>query len=174
MNLPIKAQRLFIAAFDESMAESVHKNSLDDDNRRFVPDEVFETVDAAREAISVLISFYSQSDSPLVYPIFLNDGRQVGHVQAAPIKDGWEIGYHIGKAYTGRGYATEAVGAFLAPVMKRLGITRICGVCRADNMASRSVLEKCGFVLDFCGEGDYHGERRDICRYSHTVVQTIS
>ena len=40
----IETKRLLITEFDMSMAETVHKNSLDEDNRRFVPDEVFETV----------------------------------------------------------------------------------------------------------------------------------
>lgn len=44
----IKSDRLVITEFDESMIESVHLNSLDDDNRRFVPDEVFETIEEAR------------------------------------------------------------------------------------------------------------------------------
>ena len=169
LDLPIKAQRLYIAEFDESMATSVHINSLDEDNRRFVPDEVFETIDAAREIISTLIGFYSRDDSPLVYPIMLNDGRYIGHVQAVPTERGWEIGYHIGKDYTGNGYATEALGAFLTPIMERLGISRIYGICRADNVASRRVLEKCGFALDFSGEGRYHGEKRRICRYKYAA-----
>ena len=37
MELPIKAQRQYIAEFDESMAESAHQISIDEDNRRFVP-----------------------------------------------------------------------------------------------------------------------------------------
>ena len=41
----IETERLIITEFDESMIESVHENSLDEDNRRFVPDEVFETVE---------------------------------------------------------------------------------------------------------------------------------
>jgi len=169
MDLPIKTRNLYITAFDETMAESVHQNSLDEDNRRFVPDEVFETVDAAREAILMLTGFYSRKDSPLAYAILLKDGRQIGHVQAAPIENGWEIGYHIGRDYVGNGYATEAVGAFLAPVMERLGVLRMYGVCRSENMASRKVMEKCGFILDFCGESDYHGERRSICRYVYAI-----
>ena len=47
----IETERLIITEFDMSMAQSVHLNSLDDDNRRFVPDEVFETVEAAAETI---------------------------------------------------------------------------------------------------------------------------
>lgn len=38
----IETERVTITEFDLSMAESVHKNSLDEDTRRFVPDEVFE------------------------------------------------------------------------------------------------------------------------------------
>ena len=167
MILPIKTGRLYIAEFNEDMAESVHFNSIDEDNRRFVPDEVFETVEDARKTISELISFYSRDDSPLVYPLFLNDGRHIGHVQAVPIGNGWEVGFHVAKPYTGHGYATEAVNAFLPPIMRRLGATRIFGICRADNAASRKVLEKCGFYLEFEGKGVYHGEERSICRYEH-------
>ena len=46
-SLFIETERLIITEFDESMAEDVHKNSLDEDVRRFVPDEVFETVEDA-------------------------------------------------------------------------------------------------------------------------------
>lgn len=54
----IETDRLLITEFDESMIESVHLNSLDDDNRRFVPDEVFETIDEARKTVEWLISCY--------------------------------------------------------------------------------------------------------------------
>ena len=50
----IETKRTIITEFDLSMAESVHKNSLDEDNRRFVPDEVFETVEDAKETIEFL------------------------------------------------------------------------------------------------------------------------
>ena len=170
LNHPIKTQRLEITTLDERMAESMHENSLDADNRRFVPDEVFETVDAARDAITTLIRFYVEDDSPLVYAILLHDGQYIGHIQAVPFESGWEIGYHIGEAHTGNGYAAEAVGAFLPPIMKQLGILRIIGVCLAENMASRKVMEKCGFVLDFLGDDNYQNEWRTICRYSYTKV----
>ena len=52
MKLPIKTKWLYITKFEDSMAEIVQINSLDEDNRRFVPDEVFETVEQARETLS--------------------------------------------------------------------------------------------------------------------------
>lgn len=41
----IETNRLIITDFTMDMAQAVHRNSLDEDNRRFVPDEVFETVE---------------------------------------------------------------------------------------------------------------------------------
>ena len=109
----IETERLIITEFDLSMAESVHKNSLDEDNRRFVPDEVFETIEDAKETIGFLMGVYESGDGPLVYPVLLMDETNIGYVQLVPIEEGYEVGYHIGKEYTGNGYATEALGAFL-------------------------------------------------------------
>jgi RimJ/RimL family protein N-acetyltransferase len=90
----------------------------------------------------------------------------VGYVQAVSFDDGtWEVGYHIGAAYTKRGYATEAVKAFLPVIMTQLGLNRIKGICLADNKASVKVMERCGFVKEFEGDGPYQGNTRRICRY---------
>lgn len=43
----LETERLIITEFTPDMAQAVHENSLDEDNRRFVPDEVFETVEDA-------------------------------------------------------------------------------------------------------------------------------
>jgi RimJ/RimL family protein N-acetyltransferase len=162
----LETERLTITEFTPDMAQAVHENSLDEDNRRFVPDEVFETVEEAAETIDFLMSQYGGCEGPLIYPVLLKDKTNIGYVQAVPLGDGvWEIGYHIGAKYTKRGYATEAVKAFLPVIMKRIGITKIAGVCVAENIASQKVLEKCGFVLDFKGIDDYQGEKREICRY---------
>ena len=62
----IKTERLIITEFTMNMAEAVHKNSLDEDNRRFVPDEVFETVEEAADTIAFLMGVYENGDGPLV------------------------------------------------------------------------------------------------------------
>jgi len=161
----LETERLIITEFTPDMAEAVHQNSLDEDNRRFVPDEVFETVEAAAETIAFFMTRYGGTEGPLVYPVLLKTGETIGHVQAVPLDGGeWEIGFHIAKAYTNRGYATEAVRAFLPVVMPLLGLETMAGVCLADNYASRRVLEKCGFSKIFEGVGSYQGEDRPICR----------
>lgn len=164
----IKTERLFITEFTLDMAEAVHLNSLDEDNRKFNPDEVFETIEDAKDTVEFLMSVYDNGDGPLVYPVVLLDGTNIGYVQAVPMDDDkWEIGYHIGKNYTGKGYATEAVKAFLPVIMEQLNITEMLGICVVENKASVKVMEKTGFVKEFEGMGSYQGEDREICRYTY-------
>ena len=165
----IETERLIITEFTMDMAESVHMNSLDDDNRRYVPDEVFETVEEAAETIEFLMGCYTSGEGPLVYPVLLKDKTCIGYVQAVPFEDGsWEVGYHIGAAYTKCGYATEAVRAFLPVVMEALDITEIQGICLAENKASVKVLERVGFEKQFEGIGNYQGVDKEICKYLYT------
>jgi len=163
--MKLQTERLCITRFTLDMAESVHLNSLDADNRKFVPDEVFETTAIAEKVIKSLISFYDMEGKPKVYPVLLTDGQQIGHVQAAPIKKGWEIGYHIGEAFVGNGYATEAVEAFIPFILDKLKLREIVGICHASNIASCRVMEKCGFVLEYEGLGLYQWKIKKIRRY---------
>lgn len=162
----IETERLVITEFTPDMARDVHENSLDGNNRRFVPDEVFETLEEAREAISFLMSQYGRFDGPLAYPVLTKaGGENVGYVQLVPIGEScWEIGYHIAERHTGRGYATEAVRAFLPFMAEAAGISEVHGICLAENTASRHVLAKCGFRPVFEGVGEYQGARREIYR----------
>ena len=171
--MKIETERLIITEFDMSMAESVHINSLDEDNRRFVPDEVFETVEEAAETVEFLMGCYTSGEGPLVYPVLLKNGTYIGYVQAVPFDDGtWEIGYHIGGNYTKQGYATEAVTAFLPIVMKQIEITEIAGICLAENVASVKVMERSGFTKLYEGNGNYQGQERAICKFIYTLDMT--
>ena len=159
MNKLVETDRLFITEMTADMAMDVHKNSLDEDIRRFVPDEVFETPEEAEETVEFLMSQYGTADGPLVYAVLLKDGeKNIGYVQLGPIGGGkWEIGYHVAKPYTCKGYATEAVTAFLPVMAEKVGIHEVYGIRLLENAASGRVLEKCGFETFFVGEGDYHG-----------------
>ena len=165
--MQLTTPRLTIKTFSLDMAQSVYENSQDDDTRRFVPDEVYDSAEEAREAIEFLISRYDSTDGPFVYPIITNDGgKNIGYIQLCQIDDGsWEIGYHIAKQFTGHGYATEAVKAFLPAMAKKLNIKEVYGICLAENTASVRVLEKCGFVQIFQGLGVYQGEETQIIKF---------
>ena len=162
----IKTSRLTIKTFSLDMAQSVYENSQDEDTRRFVPDEVYDSVEETREAIEYLMTRYDSAEGPFVYPIITNDGGQnIGYVQLCQIDDGsWEIGYHIAKQFTGQGYATEVVKAFLPAMAQKLNVKEVYGICLAENTASVRVLEKCGFVQVYQGAGNYQGNEAEIIK----------
>lgn len=76
-------------------------------------------------------------------------GRQIiglvgAHLATAP---DMEIGYVLAPAVWGKGLATEAVKALADTVFSLTRADRIVANARVDNLASRRVLEKTGFVF---------------------------
>ena len=162
----IETERLVITEFTMDMAQAVHENSLDGDNRRFVPDEVFETVEEARETIAFLMSQYGGTGGPLAYPVLVKaGGENAGSVQLVPLDGGiGEIGYHIAKLYTRQGYASEALNLFLGYLKSERSLHEVWGIALSTNKPSRKVLEKCGFQTVYDGEGLYQGKKRKIVK----------
>ena len=71
------------------MAQAIYENLQDDYTRRFVPDEVYNSVEEACEAIDFLISRYDSDDGPFVYSIITNDsGENIGYIQICKLEDG--------------------------------------------------------------------------------------
>ncbi|GGP70640.1 GNAT family N-acetyltransferase [Streptomyces sindenensis] len=73
----------------------------------------------------------------------LADGVVVGHVGAYGEAGGRQVTDWIARAHWGRGLATAALRAFLDETSTRPLHARAA----ADNLGSRRVLEKCGFVV---------------------------
>ena len=165
--MKIETSRLIITDFRSDMARDVHLGSLDEDTRRFLPDEVFETEEIAADILADLIACYNGTEGPFVHPI-MAAGEYAGYVQLVPLDDGWEIGYHVVKSMTGRGYATEAVRAFLPVMIDRLNLAHVAGICDAENKASIRVLEKCGFTRTYEGEALYHGKMKPVVKTIYT------
>lgn len=65
--------------------------------------------------------------------------------------DTLEIGYWLGEPFWNRGYATEAAHALIDMAFRTRQIARIDARCRVTNVASRRVIQKCGF--QFQGSG---------------------
>ena len=116
-----------------------------------------------------MTSRYDNADVPFVYPIIANDdGKNIGYVQLCKLEledeEAWEIGYHIAKDFTGKGFATEAVKAFLPVMAQKLNLKEVYGICLAENIASVRVLEKCGFTQIYEGLGNYQGKEAQIVK----------
>lgn len=74
------------------------------------------------------------------------DSRIVGSIDYKyPPRGGvTEVGYGLNPAYTGRGYMTEALSAFL-DFGRSLGIRTVRADTLPDNVRSQNVLKRCGF-----------------------------
>jgi RimJ/RimL family protein N-acetyltransferase len=73
------------------------------------------------------------------------DGLPIGICSVDLREDGPELGYWLGVAYWGRGFATEAVRALIDHAFGDLEHETLISGARVNNPASRRVLEKCGF-----------------------------
>jgi RimJ/RimL family protein N-acetyltransferase len=86
-------------------------------------------------------------------------GAVIGQGGLVPITfngDEIELGYRLGKAHWGKGYATEVARASAAHGFGALGFDRLVAVTYPENLGSRRVLTKAGFAE--VGETDlYYG-----------------
>jgi RimJ/RimL family protein N-acetyltransferase len=71
------------------------------------------------------------------------DGQVVGNIGCWEQDGHREIGYWIGREFWGQGIATKAVAA----LVEQVKIRPLYGYVATHNIASRRVLEKCGFVV---------------------------
>ena len=91
----------------------------------------------------------NRSDRETTFVIALADGTLIGacglELRDGPGGSTPELGYWLGAAYWGRGFATEAVRALIDHAFTDLELEALQAGARVTNPASRRVLEKCGF-----------------------------
>ena len=91
------------------------------------------------------------------WPIFLLEtGEHVGCGGLQPYRmeeQIYELGFHLHRAYWGRGMAEEAARAVIRFAFESLGLKTLFAGHHPDNAASRRVLEKLGF--QYTGEEVY-------------------
>lgn len=87
------------------------------------------------------------ADASVINQTIVVDGQVAGSI-ARYVEEGRpEVTYWLGREFWGRGIATRALAQFLA---QHHPARPIYARAAKDNLASRRVLEKCGFVV--CGQ----------------------
>lgn len=59
----------------------------------------------------------------------------------------------------------EALKAFLGYLKAEKNIEKVYGICVSENVASKRVLEKSGFIKEYEGLGNYQGKETEIVKY---------
>ena len=83
------------------------------------------------------------ADDSVMLKTILFDDQVAGNIVCWETSGEREVGYWIGKEYWGKGIATKALAAFLGHVKTRPLYAHVA----KHNIASRRVLEKCGFRM---------------------------
>lgn len=80
-----------------------------------------------------------------------------------------ELGYWLGSAWWGKGYATEAARALVDWGFQNLSLNRIYALCHSDNRGSVRVLQKIGLKLE--GVARQHVKKEE--KYSDEFIYGI-
>jgi RimJ/RimL family protein N-acetyltransferase len=89
------------------------------------------------------------ADETNILKTILYDGQVAGSLGSWEMIGGREVGYWLGREYWGKGIATKALAEFLKTIETRPLYAHVA----KHNVASRRVLEKCGFAV--IGEDKY-------------------
>ena len=160
MKVMFETEQLLIRKFMDSDAEQLYENHMDDEVRKWFPNECYADPEEALEAIRFYADCVENGHLPFVLGVELKEtGELIGDTGISEVEgktDETEIGYCIGQKYRGKGYATELLSAASGFVASRFDIKVIYGRVVHGNEASAKVLEKTGyqFVREEAGAED--------------------
>ena len=147
----ISTSRLILRPFSLADVPKVFVMGDEAGMRRWIPDQVYRDEQHAEQVVRALIAHTENAPDPSAKPYVLGvehtETRSlIGHVGLSPARGSVEIGYAIEERSQGQGFATEAVSAMARWGVVAFTLPELLGIVDADNMQSRRVLEKAGFV----------------------------
>ncbi len=124
----------FLAVWEPSWAE-------DHLSRKAFTNRVYWAQRAQVNGMALPLFLMRRADDALLGAITLDNIRR-GPAQAGT------LGYWIGAAHARQGYMREAILATVHHAFTVLDLSRVEAACLPENVASRGVLEKCGFKYE--------------------------
>ena len=164
MGKTVETERLIVRRFKAEDAQQLYENHMDEEVRKWFPNECYADPEEARDAICFFSDCVDNGHLPFVLGVELKGtGELIGDTGISEVEgepEETEIGYCIGQKYRGKGYATELLNAMSDFVASRFGIRAIRGRVIHGNQASAKVLEKNGYRFikeEFGSEDDPYG-----------------
>ncbi len=170
----IESNNIYLRPFALDDADKIFRMSRENSMEKWLPDQVYESVEHAAEILDFLIRQCRNGPFPFENPVVLavclaeNDAL-IGHAGLSSLRNDVEIGYAIEESEQGHGYATEAIKAICRWGFIRYAWPRILGVVASENLASCRVLDKAGFKMTGEGMGQMQGKNRLLRNYEITA-----
>lgn len=128
-------------------AEDLYSWSQDPGVAKYVLWDAHRSIRETLSYIRYMKSLYRQG-APCSWAVVERESGKVigtiGVMNWSPAFRSVEVGYSFGRAWWGRGYATEALLRLMKLLFEQGGINRIEGMCDVRNPASARVMQKSG------------------------------
>ena len=143
----LETERLRLSPFTAADEHAVFALASDPAVARFVRFEAHRDIAETRAFLELVLEHYRRGD-PFAWAIILREDERLigscGFVSQAPERHAAEIGYWLGKAYWGKGYAVEAARALMRFGFEQMHLERVEAKCFVENRAGQRVIEKLG------------------------------
>ena len=162
MEYLFETERLRMRKFAAEDAQELYAIHSEAEVNKWIPNESYADMEETKGAIRFFADCVDKGRLPWVLAIELKaSGAVIGDVGINETKEGaLEIGYVIGRRYSGKGYATESVKAMTRFVYSAFGAKVVYGRVLCGNDPSVRVLEKSGYAFvekEFGAQDDPYG-----------------
>ena len=149
----METKRLILRPFEMSDAEAMFRNWANDpDVLRYMPYEICNDLETTRVRISEWMGYFNSLNLWGAYALELKStGEVIGTIDYAETNSNIreaEVGYQLGKAWWGKGYAAEALEALIDHCFETTNLNRIWGGYDPRNAPSGKVMEKAGMLYE--------------------------
>jgi RimJ/RimL family protein N-acetyltransferase len=146
----IETPRLQLRPFTPDDVDDLHHLYNHRDLFKYMSNEKPLPWEQARAVIDAFTENWKRHDFGVWAVIDRNNQRLIGHCGFKFLENtpDVQIGYLLSKSYWGRGLATEAAAAVLKYGFEVAKLKRIVAIAKADNIASRRVMEKIGMKYE--------------------------
>ena len=146
-----ETERLRVRPFRPKDAKRLYEIHAEEAVKKWIPNESYADRKEAEDAIRFFADCVHRGELPFVLTVELKaTGELIGDTGVNEVEgkpNEVEIGYVISEKHSGKGYASELVGAMTDDAVPRFGISVLYGRVMRGNDASVRVLEKNGYIL---------------------------
>lgn len=149
----IETKRLILRKVEVKDYESIYKNWTSDKLvARYVSWNVHESLDVTKQYCEYKANRYDGHEYCFDWVVELKETNElIGEIEAINVSKAArlvELGYCFGSKYWNKGYATEALTAFIDYMFNKVDVDKIIACHISTNPASGRVMQKCGMQYD--------------------------
>ena len=146
----LKGNKVLLREFELKDAEDVYNNwGTDSEVTKYMLWKNYKNIDEAKDSINYYINCYKNDDPFRQYAI-VYDNHVIGSINIVIRKrhHTGEIAYCLSRKYWKKGMMTDAINTLTKYYFDKYDLVRISAEVIEPNIASRKLLEKCGFTLE--------------------------